>query len=94
MVTNIFLTNLRWSWTSEGRGREKSPLDFEIWHFPIKRSAKKFFLSFKWVKWNFAIFLLVSLLAPHWKKCFRRPWRWFRHCVFLRNKTVHMWNCL
>ena len=44
---------------SVGRGGRwsKAPLEFEIWHFPIKFLAKKGrFLSFEWVKSNFATF--------------------------------------
>ena len=48
-------------------GRRKVPLDFEIWHFPIKFLDKKgCFLCFDWVKWIFIIF------GPALEKSFRR----------------------
>jgi len=63
-----------------GQGEFWPPLNFEIWHFPIKFAAKKgCFLGFEWEKWNFTTFVPLKISYPGkihycspWKKSFRR----------------------
>jgi len=49
------------------RGEHGFPVDFKIWHFPTKFSARKgCFLSFEWAKSNIATFASAGkiLLLP------------------------------
>ena len=69
-----------------GRGVQP-PLDFKIWHFPIKFLATKgHFLSFERVKWNFKE---NPLFPPPRKISFRRPWLRRRSEASISPRTSH-----
>jgi len=66
------------------RGGQAPRLDFEMF-------GKKGYLSFEWEKTNFITVGpppgQISLVAPSWKKSFRRPWLLYLFIILLSLDT-------
>ena len=74
-----------------GGGTGYGPPGFSNLTFSVKFSAKKdCYLRFESVKWNLTTFFPPGknpLLAPPWKKTFRRPWM-CHHCYAPSTKRL------